>query len=217
MKTLVKIIRRSEQGKTQPFVCVALDGAGQRVQCYLKGRSTTRVGQINEWIAAHLALAFGLPAPPFALLDVPTELIEADFEQQDFANGLGAGPAFASQHVDSDDIAFSDLPRIPASLQRDVLVFDAWVRNMDRSLSEHGGNPNLRWCKQAHDFAPAQLLVIDHNLAFDAEFTADSFAACHAFAGQIPALKQDFALQLHYRDRMAAALACCRSASRKFP
>jgi hypothetical protein len=34
---------------------------------------------------------------------------------------------------------------VPVALALDVLVFDWWLRNEDRHLTESGGNPNLLW------------------------------------------------------------------------
>ena len=71
---VVEIIARSEQGFTKPYICRCDDGEVY----FVKGRSATRRGLINEWLCANLAEAFGLPIAPFALAEVPQELIEAD-------------------------------------------------------------------------------------------------------------------------------------------
>ena len=46
-------------------------------------------------------------------------------------------------------------------------MFDAWVRNNDRTLAAQGGNPNLTWDGN-------KLYVIDHHLIFDSEFSIES-------------------------------------------
>ena len=68
---VVEIIGRSEQGFTKPYICRCDDGEVY----FVKGRSATRRGLINEWLCANLADAFGLPIAPFALAEVPQELI----------------------------------------------------------------------------------------------------------------------------------------------
>ena len=69
---IVEIIGRSEQGFTRPYICRCGDGDVY----FVKGRSATRRGLVNEWLCANLAQAFGLPIAPFALAEVPQELIE---------------------------------------------------------------------------------------------------------------------------------------------
>jgi hypothetical protein len=64
-----------------------------------------------------------------------------------------------------------------------LLVFDWWVENADRSLSPHGGNPNLLWRASEN-----KLLVIDHNLAFDADFDEASFFTTHVFRQEADAV-----------------------------
>ena len=87
---VVEIIGRSEQGFTKPYICRCDDGEVY----FVKGRSATRRGLINEWLCANLAEAFGLPIAPFALAEVPQELIEADLTG--WLKGLGAGAVFAA-------------------------------------------------------------------------------------------------------------------------
>lgn len=76
------------------------------------------------------------------------------------------------------------------------------VRNEDRTLSELGGNPNLFW-----DVTNDQLVVIDHNQAFDAEFSVESFLDAHAFHGQVVGLFDDWLRQQQYCNRFVKALA----------
>jgi len=82
----------------------------------------------------------------------------------------------------------------------DVLAFDWWVRNADRTLSETGGNPNLFWDVEANG-----LVVIDHNQAFDAEFSVLEFLEQHAFAGAGRSLFGDWIAQAKYVERFEKA------------
>lgn len=60
MPQITRIIRRSNQGATQPFICQADDGKTY----YVKGKSASIGERIREWIGANLAMAFGLNVPP---------------------------------------------------------------------------------------------------------------------------------------------------------
>ena len=115
---VVEIIGRSEQGFTKPYICRCDDGEVY----FVKGRSATRRGLINEWLCANLAAAFGLPIAPFAVAEVPQDLIEADLTG--WLKDLGAGAVFASLKVMGQELAASQVPNIPSNLRRDVLVFD---------------------------------------------------------------------------------------------
>ncbi len=88
-------------------------------------------------------------------------------------------------------------PRVPVILQRDILVFDWWLHNLDRTL----GNPNLLWHSER-----SELVVIDHNQAFDPVFTVGDFLAHHLFAGQRDKVFGDLAEQARYAERLIAAV-----------
>jgi len=194
--TIVEVLQRSIQGRTRPYICRADDGEVY----YVKGRSATRNGLIAEWLCAELATAFGLPIAPYTLASVPEELIEADSTR--WLSDLGAGEVFASRKVDAVEMTAVHRERTPPALRQDLLVFDWWVRNGDRTLTERGGNPNLLW-KHEDD---GGLVVIDHNLAFDPEFSIDAFRTGHVFADEIPGLFSDFLARDAYRQRLRQAL-----------
>ena len=204
---VVEIIGRSEQGFTKPYICRCDDGEVY----FVKGRSATRRGLINEWLCANLAKAFGLPIAPFALAEVPQELIEADLTG--WLKDLGEGAVFASRKVMGQELAASQVPGILLSLRRDVLVFDWWVRNNDRNLTAHGGNVNLLWqpgqLARDDDYqrvAEGGVAVIDHNLALDANFTASDFCQAHVFAGDLADTFSDFLLRQAFSQRLKQAL-----------
>ena len=204
---VVEIIGRSEQGFTKPYICRCDDGEIY----FVKGRSATRRGLINEWLCANLAKAFGLPIAPFAIAEVPQELIEADLTG--WLKDLGEGAVFASRKVMGQELAASQVPGIPLSLRRDVLVFDWWVRNNDRNLTAQGGNVNLLWqpgqLARDDDYekvAEGGIAVIDHNLALDAEFSAPDFCQAHVFAGDLADTFSDFLLRQAFSQRLKQAL-----------
>ena len=86
----------------------------------------------------------GLPIPEIAIAEVPATLVR--FSAMPDIADLGVGPAFASQAVeDAQELAFAALSRVPEQLRLQVLLFDWWVHNEDRTLNEYGGNPNLLW------------------------------------------------------------------------
>jgi hypothetical protein len=191
---IVEVLGRSEQGHTRPYICRASDGEIY----FVKGSGAGRRSQICELIAGRLAQILVLPIAPFAIVEVPEELIR---EGGNFLGELGAGPAFGSLKKSVNELTLANLDEIPDKLQQDVLVFDRWVRNGDRMLNERGGNPNLFLEPGAH-----ALVVIDHNLAFDKEFSQQDLLAYHVFKDQGAALASDFLLRAEYNARLSSAL-----------
>lgn len=189
--TIVEIIKQAEQGMSSPFLCRADDGA----LYFVKGRASGRASLWAEWLAGHLGRAFGLPIPPFCIVEVPAALIR---ECPPALRPLGAGPAFASRLAENCQwLEPSVAPLVAQSLQRDILVFDWWLHNGDRTL----GNPNLLWRA-----ASAELIVIDHNQAFDPDFSSKDFWSHHLFAAQGDAVFHDLVEQAQYTERLLAAL-----------
>ncbi len=194
---------RAEQGKTRPFICL---GDDQHLY-YVKGRGAGRRSLIAELLCGQLAKAFGLEIARFAVVDVPEALIRPIFMPE--IAELGAGKAFGSQalpHVQELSFARLEESRVDGTISermaRDVFMFDWWVRNGDRTLTSKGGNPNLLW-----DVGIGQLVVIDHNCAFDPDFKADEAFALHVFADAGRAVFADMLERQHYAERFAAALA----------
>lgn len=168
---IVEIMGRSEQGITLPFICRGDDDNTY----FVKGIGAGRRGQVCEWIAGNLALELNLPIAPFEIVDVPVELVEGNPQYDD----LGAGPAFGSKRQTIMELNFAGIERVPDDLQRRVLAFDWWICNWDRTLSESGGNPNLFWAP-----GDERLVIIDHNQAFDPNFSREDFKDYHIFRGQ---------------------------------
>ncbi len=116
-------------------------------------------------------------------------------------NELGHGLAFASKalpHI--QEIQYGHIARIKPVLAKDILVFDWWIQNQDRTLSHQGGNPNLLW-----DQANAKLVVIDHNLAFDKSFDRQAFSESHIFARHLPDIRYDWVESSGYQTRLQDA------------
>ncbi|MBI5461701.1 MAG: hypothetical protein HY941_05895 [Gammaproteobacteria bacterium] len=192
---IVEVLRRSQQGLTRPYICRGDDGETY----FVKGTGAGRRSQICEWIAGRLALELGLPIAPFEIVHVPEELLELEvsFDLSD----LGAGPAFGSRDQRGAELTATLVMEVPAAVQQDVLVFDWWVRNGDRSLTEKGGNPNLFWRPEARE-----LVVIDHNQAFDTALTKAHLLEYHVFRDQAHQVFGDFVSRRDYNAKLAAAL-----------
>jgi len=187
MVQIVEIMGRSKQGNTQPFIC---KGDDEKVY-FVKGMGAGRRSQVCEWIAGNLALQCSLPVAPFCLVVVPEELVGDQLSYKD----LGAGLAFGSVRQISTELNYAGIESIPDDIQRAVLAFDWWVRNEDRTLSESGGNPNLLWSPDREE-----LIVIDHNQAFDPKFAVEEFLNYHVFSMVSHSLFND----VLYRDEFAA-------------
>ncbi|MCA2969196.1 MAG: hypothetical protein O9345_07050 [Burkholderiaceae bacterium] len=191
-----QVLGRSCQGVTQPFICVGDDGETY----YVKGAGAGRRSLVSEWTAGHLATAFGLPVPPFVLAEVPPALVALKV-RPDLAD-LGAGLVFASRKLaHAQELTSITRARVPVETARDVLVFDWWVRNQDRILTDYGGNPNLLW-----DMEADALAVIDHNQAFDWEFDPRRFMELHVFAEQWNSVFGDFDARGAYVQRLESLL-----------
>lgn len=192
MIEIVEIIKRTEvgDGVTQPFICRGDDGNTY----YVKGRGIGINSLLYEWIAGQLAVKMGLPIAPFELVNVPQDLIE--YGLIDGLHELKDGIAFGSLRQEGQWLNYADIDEIDVVLKQDLLVFDCWVKNEDRTLSELGGNPNLLWNAQNK-----ALVVIDHNNAFDAEFDKRSFTRCHIFADQWGSVVDDLVAPLQYQDK----------------
>lgn len=203
---VTEIMRRLEQGMTRPFLVRVEDDA-----LYVaKGRETTLRGLIAEWICAHLAQQLGLPIPAYSLLQVPSTLVSALGPE---VAALGHGAVFGSlQQSGVQEFAVTQLRHVDAGQRRMLLAFDWWVENADRSLSPHGGNPNLLW-----NAAESKLLVIDHNLAFDADFDEASFFATHVFRQEADTLFGDLVCRAETSALLEAALSCFDAAVQCIP
>jgi len=194
MIEIVEIIRRSEQGITQPYIC---RGSDDNVY-FVKGVGASRRSLLCEWLAGNLAYHFNIPIAPFTILSVPEELIDSNPAMYD---ELGAGCAFGSLERKTTELSYSNLGDIPAGVQQDIIVFDWWVCNGDRQLSKLGGNPNLLW-----DPLAQELIVIDHNQAFDFEMDKASFYRSHIFSESTDSLTRDFMRRSEYNTRLQSAL-----------
>lgn len=171
MIRIVEIISRSEQGITRPFLCRGDNGK----QYFVKASGAGRRALIAEWISGKVGSEIGLPIPPFEKVDISPDLIR--FSARDDIHDLGAGIGFASERVENvDELSYVFIEQVEPELRARILLFDWWIRNGDRTLTENGGNPNLLW-----QHLTRKLSVIDQNLAFDGADTS-GFWDEHIFA-----------------------------------
>jgi hypothetical protein len=169
---IVSIVGRAEEGMTRPFICQGNDGK----QYYVKGKEATINGLRSELLAAQIALDLFLPIPRFAIVYVDEVMIKySNFKDID---QLGCGLVWGMETVAFvNTIQYSQAQKIDEQLQNKILLFDWFIKNDDRSLGEDGlGNANLLW-----KWDTQQLIVIDHNLAFDDGFDVDHFWNWHIF------------------------------------
>ncbi len=188
-----EVIAEAAQGKSGGvFRCIGDDGNIY----YVKGYRVGRLDQAKEWICGNLAKAFGLPIADFCLVDVCEELYEVLPRE---LKHIGFGPCFASREVSQNQwLERGVMAReVPKTWQNDVLVFDRWIRNEDRNQ----GNSNLLWV--SHE---SQLVVIDHNLAFDPDFNVNDFFKLHVFSEARERVFGDLVAIAEYKMRMEKAL-----------
>lgn len=199
---IIEILRPASQGRTIPFLCRGED----EELYYVKGRTAGARGQYCEWLVAHLAEAFGLPIPPFRLVNVPEDLIaESSKEHQ----SLGAGIAFASlARTQTQWFENSFVAEVPRDLRCAVLAFDWWIQNSDRLQD----NPNLLWSP-----ASKELVVIDHAFAFADDFWPTVFLEYHIFKDDWQTISSDMALQADLQLKMIAGVAKWREAAKDAP
>lgn len=192
----VEILRRSEQGVCRPFLVRDRQGDIYVV----KGvGGPGKAALISELLCVELGLRLGLPLPRYGIMHVPQGLI--DFTTIDGAHELEGGPAFASRLVDNaTTLLYPQIDQIPPALQQRVLVFDKWVRNGDRRLTDKGGNVNLLLCPAG------RLVVIDHNVAFDMPASDAGILIEHVFSGQKNSL-DDLMVRAEHHAALDTALA----------
>jgi hypothetical protein len=197
MIIIEEVIKRTEQGQTAPYLCRADDA-----QVYfVKSGALTKHELVAEWLAAHMAKTVGLPIPAFNLAEVPEAL--CDRRMGAWLKDLVPGVAFASQRVEAGDFAWSMTGHVPSAQRALIAAFDWWIHNADRTLSALGGNPNLLWRQGAHG---GEVVVFDHNLAFEIGFNAEAFLDSHVFADDLKLLASDWMAREQVRQGFVSAL-----------
>lgn len=154
---VIEVIGPIASGMTEPYLCRLSDENLYAV----KGRQALTRGLISEAICAHLAKKSGIPVPEFAIAHIDDAFIKAA-EVSGFNSSVGAGFRFASLWIEpTQPLPRSLIPNLDPRLLATIYAFDHWIQNSDRSLTEHGGNPNLMIKLDSNS-----LVAFDHNLAF---------------------------------------------------
>lgn len=157
-----QVLREMQQGKTAPYLCKDDEG----IQHIVKGKNATLAGLVREWICAVLGSEFKLPIPDFSIawVDEPFQRKKDLFEYN-----------FASTFIENiQDVNTATLSKLPQQLINNLYMFDYWVMNGDRTLTDMGGNPNFFIHQRTNE-----AIVIDHNLAFDSDFDIDNHKTIH--------------------------------------
>lgn len=192
MINIDSIESQTNQGATKPLRCICEYGKSYIVK-FEGGMTIDEL--VKEWLGASLAKEFGLNVPPFdqAFLD---QLLITDFE---FAESTPSEEiCFASLFID-DATEFNIVlnKQIPLNTRQDIFVFDLWVQNHDRNLTELGGNVNLLWS------SVQGLCVIDHNLILSVE---EDFAKTHVFRDAGEEVFGDMHLRAKYQERLSMVM-----------
>lgn len=191
---IIEVWERAEQGHANAYRCGADDGHSY----YVKSLGATWRGLVCEWVTAQLALAFGLPIAPFAQVFIDDGLA---YSLHCAGNRhLVAGLAFGSRVAPhTREFEPTLLSKCTPGFRRDLVAFDWWVSNADRTLGDYSGNPNLLW-----DIDSSAPVVIDHNMAFDHEFDPGKFLDTHIFRADLAVLKLDLVMRAEYEQRFSS-------------
>lgn len=204
---VVEIIRPIESGATRPFQCRLEDDHLYAV----KGRAAFARGLMGEVYAGSLGRRIGLPIPSFSIAQVSAPLLNG-YSDTSVRGALGPGPLFASLWQEPvEGLKTPDLLHFPRRELAALYVFDHWIQNGDRSLSEHGGNANL--LVQLRD---RKLIVIDHNLAFDPTYQADELQV-HACRSAWLDARRDLVFKEEIERRMQEAMTTLPSLEAELP
>ena len=162
---LRRFIRRAVEGMQRPPIFEADDGH----EYVLKLDSLDPDFPAAELVGAHLVEAFGVPQPPFEVLEVPPVLAEVFTETGDTdLSEFGASfqrlglRCFGSRYLPGAICKWTPAlrPQVAScdALLVRLLVIDAFIENGDRSSAT---NPNLLVCN-------GRLYAIDHGQALPA-------------------------------------------------
>lgn len=189
---IIEVIDKMTQGMSEPILCKCENNE----EYIVKGLGAGRSSQISEWICANLARGLDLPIADFALVEVPEVLYD---ELPSHLRSIGSGVAFGSKKVQGPSwFEGVGVGHVCKGLQRKTLVFDLWIKNMDRTRA----NPNLLYQAESE-----QLVIIDHNLAFDKDFNLSDFLDTHVFAHCFADIVSDLVVRAEMEVWLQKALA----------
>ena len=172
MDKITFIRERTEMGITKPFICQC--ETNQWV--IVKTKKMMPISQLlAEYIGSVLAEKMGLPCPHIGFVEITT--MTSQYAPPEWQADLPLGTAFASYFLEKAKVAkTAQAKALCEQSQKWLYMFDRWILNSDRTASSMGtGNINLLF-----DDMTQQILVIDHNLAFDEQANFDA----HIFSPQ---------------------------------
>ncbi|HAW94538.1 MULTISPECIES: HipA family kinase [unclassified Arsukibacterium] len=197
MLEVIEIQQKASQGRTEPYLCRLSDDK----RYYIKGPQAGTKGLINEAVCAFLGRALQLSLPPHCCAFLPQAILRFD-EAASRVLGASDSMVFASELIpDLLEVTPTSVLNMPAHYARDLFLFDYWIRNEDRTMTENGGNPNL-----FYQPASNQYVVLDHNLAFDSSYNFNSNANVHLAYNVWFSDQHDALWRTHYSAKLAIAL-----------
>ncbi|ELV8621697.1 hypothetical protein QNF08_001705 [Vibrio vulnificus] len=159
MIAINSISKEMTQGQTGPYLCADEDDN----EYIVKGPRTTYRGLVHELVCATLGKSMGLPIPDFDIAYVDRTLLRYS------EYSLSEGDWFASKFEPNiQDLVYSAVDKLDQELLKLLFIFDYWIKNNDRTLTEKGGNPNVFIKPDG-----VSIIVLDHNLAFCPTFDAE--------------------------------------------
>ncbi|MGY5537986.1 HipA family kinase [Vibrio brasiliensis] len=196
-----EIVRKMRQGLTEPYLCKADD----KNTYVVKSSNATYAGLVKEWVVAHLGKQFGLPVPSFKVAWLDDSLVQYN----DY--NIESGYCFASHyHPNIQEITFNQIEGLDRDLLKDLFMFDYWVKNNDRNLTQHGGNANFFF-----DQSTQEPFVLDHNLAFSNDFDLNAHINQHVGSASWNGL--DLVDREHYEKKFENALGVVNNAINTIP
>jgi len=194
-----KIFEVMREGSTGAKLCLGDDGRRYVVKTL---DEISAFELIAEWICSHLARAFGLTTPECRLVDSMSELLKMRGDSTLW--GDDDYPGFASHfHASTLPLTMAMARKVDPQLKTDILLFDVWVMNGDRTLSDQGGNVNLLYDPTLDQ----PIVVFDHNLALDQRENDIHIRQHHVFSGDNAGISlNDIVTQDEYIERMRQAM-----------
>ncbi|KKO45135.1 hypothetical protein WG68_11950 [Arsukibacterium ikkense] len=197
MLDVIEIQCKASQGRTEPYLCRLSDDE----RYYIKGPQAGAKGLINEAVCAYLGNVLQLNVPTHCCAYLSPALLRFD-DAASRVLGLGDSVVFASKLIsDLLEVTPTSVSNMHAQFARDLFLFDYWIRNEDRTMTENGGNPNLFFRAASN-----QYVVLDHNLAFDSSYNFKANACTHLAFNAWFSAQHDAIWRSHYSAKLAIAL-----------
>lgn len=185
-----EIFHRMKDGKTGAWLCKAEDKKKYVIKTI---EEIPPFELIAEWVAGNLAIAFGLSSPQVRIMWGMQNMLGMLGEwvsNPDIETSFGS-----TLQPDTIELSYLESTKLSETLKTDLLVFDYWIQNGDRTLSSAGGNVNL-----LKDIANSCIVVFDHNQAFKTDFDDERFFSAHVFTGENKGAPIDLVSIMQYKE-----------------